>query len=151
MYEDEYGAVSETTCILHFSINDELEADFHTFVNYRKASIQQQSATSPDLRIEASCWTPLGIFCPSKSSWPIWYVNEMFLILLSLFFFFFFLNCILCLNTYFVVTYFVLMKEAMAMNKFNVFHWHIVDDQSFPYMSRTFPHISQQVRRTTRW
>lgn len=34
--------------------------------------------------------------------------------------------------------------STMAMNKLNVLHWHLTDSQSWPYLSRRFPELSEK-------
>ena len=31
--------------------------------------------------------------------------------------------------------------DLMEMNKMNVFHWHVTDNEAFPYQSITFPEL----------
>lgn len=39
------------------------------------------------------------------------------------------------------VSHIIWNLDAMEINKMNVLHWHLSDDQSFPYESAAFPKL----------
>lgn len=42
------------------------------------------------------------------------------------------------------------IMDGMMYNKLNTLHWHIIDDQSFPLVSRVFPELSAKGAYTSK-
>lgn len=51
---------------------------------------------------------------------------------------------------YIPLRYILANLDAMAYNKLNVFHWHLVDDQAFPLESKVFPELTRAGAYTPR-
>jgi len=43
---------------------------------------------------------------------------------------------------FYPVNIIIKILDAMSWDKLNVLHWHLVDDQSFPYQSTTYPNLT---------
>eukprot|EP01121_Diplochlamys_sp_Union-15-3_P000035 TRINITY_DN1002_c0_g2_i1.p1 TRINITY_DN1002_c0_g2~~TRINITY_DN1002_c0_g2_i1.p1 ORF type:complete len:536 (+),score=61.69 TRINITY_DN1002_c0_g2_i1:45-1652(+) len=47
-------------------------------------------------------------------------------------------------RNYFPVADILRTLDGMSYNKLNVFHWHVVDSQSFPIVSSSYPYLSEK-------